>query len=476
MKPHHASHDQYKVLCIGSLTEFGERYSYYVIQALLIFFLIERFNIAQSQSATLVGTVLSMVYISALIGGYVADKLINYYRAAFLGSLFMIAGSGILALSSSKNELYLGLALISVSTGLIKSNISSFIGRFYDKSALSDGNRDFGFNVFYVGINLGSFFALFMASSLKESYGFSAPFYSSLIVACLISLNLIIGFFVVRRYIADVTIDLMKTVKAMLVLGGYIICVFVVLKNPILADFSILIAAFVCIGILLLSARKKYWRNVIKALVFFLLSVLYWALYFQLFISLLLFISLAVDHKVLFFRLSSSQFLGVESLGVLIFGFFMGRLWMRLESKGKAVADIDKFRLAFVLIAVMFLLYWAGSYFSAGEAKVSAWVIISGLIVLSISELSLSAIGLSLVTKIAPPNFVSLYMGIWLVTLGIGGKLAGFMSSFIALPNDIAVAKQNMAVGLLSFMFIAIGGIVICVLVRRLMQADKSGD
>ena len=100
-----------RVLAVASLTEFGERYSYYVIQSLLIFFLIYKFNIEQSLSASLVGTVLSMVYISALVGGYIADKLISYYRAAMLGVVFMIVGSATLALANTEN-FYLSVWLL----------------------------------------------------------------------------------------------------------------------------------------------------------------------------------------------------------------------------------------------------------------------------------------------------------------------------------------------------------------------------
>ncbi len=170
--------DQTKVLFVGSMTEFGERYSYYIIQSLLIFFLIQRFGISQAESSTLVGTVLGVVYISAIVGGYIADKLINHYVAAFLGSILMVSGSILLALSTGQDGLFIGLAFIAISTGLIKSNISSFIGEFYDKSKLSESHRDFGFSIFYVGINLGSFFATLFASYLKDTYGFAAPFYS----------------------------------------------------------------------------------------------------------------------------------------------------------------------------------------------------------------------------------------------------------------------------------------------------------
>ncbi len=171
---------QKKMLFISCFAEFGERYGYYILQYLLIFFLIQRFALSEEKSSILVGTVSSVIFMSAIVGGYIADKLINHYFAAFLGSLLMIVGGGLLALSNDQDGLFLGLAFIAISTGLIKANLASFIGDFYGRSGLSDSHRDFGFSVFYIGINLGVFLSTLVASSLKEKYGFSAAFYSSI--------------------------------------------------------------------------------------------------------------------------------------------------------------------------------------------------------------------------------------------------------------------------------------------------------
>ena len=469
----HIQKDQYKVLTTASLTEFGERYSYYIIQSLLIFFLIQRFGISQDVSASLVGTVLSVVYISAIVGGYVADKLINYYLAAFLGSLLMVIGSMILAASSTENGLFLGLAFISISTGLIKSNISSFIGEFYDKSKLSHGHRDFGFNLFYVGINLGSFFALFFASFLKDNYGFAAPFYSSIFMTSLMCLNLIVGFFTLKQYISKINFSIVLVVKLVAIISVYIALVFVILKNPTIANIAIFVAAVLCAFIMIKSAQSKYWKNVAIAFAFFALSILYWALYFQIFISILLFIDTIVEHKFLFMTINSSQFLGIESLSVLIFGGIMGKIWLHFAKKGKGVHDIDKFNVAFLVMALTFVLFYFATILGASDTKVPAVVFVVGFVLLAISELSLSAIGLSLITKIAPKGFVSLYMGIWLVTLGIGGKIAGLLSGGVAITNNIATSKVSMAHGFILFIILSILGCIACLLFRKKIMSTR---
>lgn len=461
--------EEKKVLSITSLAEFAERYGYYVIQSLLIFYLIEKFGIHQDSAASLVGTTLSMVYISAILGGFIAERYIGYYRSGFLGSILMLAGFSVLAISSSETMLCLGLSFISVSTGLIKSNMASFIGRFYDKSGLPEAKRDFGFNIFYMGINLGSFGALFVASWLKDNYGFSAPFYSSIMIGGFMFVLLLVGFGVLKKHIADTKLTLVNAIKITVILSIYILVLFFIFKNPILAGLSIVVAIVGSIVILLLSIKNSSVKKVIVAGIFFALSIVYWGLYFQMFICFLLFTQYSVDTSVL----SPSQFLSVESLSILVFASIMGKFWVYIDSKGYGVRDIDKFNIAFVLIVATFCIILLPILLSSPLAKVSMYGFIFAYIVLGISELSLSAIGLSLITKIAPKGFVALYMGIWLVTLGIGGKLGGVMASYISIPKDnLALSKIKMTEGLYAFIAIAICTSVFILIIRNYVNKN----
>src|SRR3990167_6478896 len=146
--------EQRKILSACSLIEMGERYIFYTIQSLLIFYLIDQLHLAHALSAKLAGTVFGMVYISALLGGYIAERLLTYYRAVFIGSVILILGAFMMTSVNSEHTLFVGLALISIGSGLVKSNVASFIGRFYDRVKAPESQRDFGFNIFYIGINL----------------------------------------------------------------------------------------------------------------------------------------------------------------------------------------------------------------------------------------------------------------------------------------------------------------------------------
>ena len=320
-----------------------------------------------------------------------------------------------------------------------------------------------------MGINLGSFGALFIASWLKDNYGFGAPFYSSMVVSVSMLCLLLIGFKFLGKHIIDFKLSLSIVIKVTILLTVYIMILFYIFEQPMIANFSIVIALAGSLVILILSIKKSSVKKVIVAGIFFSLSIIYWGLYFQMFISLLLFTQYSVDNSLL----NPSQFLSVESLSVLFFASILGKFWIYLDKKGRRIEDVDKFNIAFVLMIVTFLIIVVSILASSQGAKVAAYGIIFGYIVLGISELSLSAIGLSMITKIAPKGFVALYMGIWLVTLGVGGKLGGFIASFFYISeNNLSLAKANMCDGLDTFIVLAVLTSLTIVLLRKFVNRN----
>lgn len=458
---------QAKILTVGCLTEFGERYVFYLLQSLLIFYLIGHLHFTHGDAAKLVGTVIGIVYLSALMGGYIAEHLLSYYIATCLGSILMAIGSIVVLRADTAGFLYVGIAIISISSGLIKSNVASFIGRFYDETKAAESQRDFGFNVFYMGINFGIILATFFAPSLQAHYGFHGAFYSCLGITMIMMLNLFFGFFYVRKHINFEALAVKRLFLAILAVAVYVLIVYFILKNPTLANYSFSVAALLCLTVLVYSSKNRQKKRVIIASVFFILSVLYWSLYMQMFISLLLFLKYCVMHSVLGISLKNSQFLSIESLCILVFSVVMGKVWVTFERCGRPVHDISKFNFAFFMIAAMFAVFYVGICLNPGPMKVPGLFIAIGFLLMAISELSLSAIGLSMVTKIAPDGFVALYMGIWLVTLGLGGKLAGQMAAFFQINRHVVASKVNTEHALLLFIGIALLSMLICFVVRK---------
>lgn len=465
--------EEKKVLAISSFIEMGERYVFYTIQSLLVLYLIDQLYLPHDESAKLAGTVFGMVYISALLGGYIAERLLNYYTAILLGSVILIVGCFMMTSVHSKNTLFIGLALISISSGLIKSNVSALIGKFYDRVQSTESQRDFGFNIFYMGINTGILFATFFAVYLRDQFGFGPTFYISTGVALLIAFITTIGFFLLKKENSNNFPTLKNCFYSALLIAFYVGFVIYLLKHSGVADMAFIFAAMACAMIMIISAKKGQIRRVIASTIFFLLSILYWSLYMQLFISLLLFLHYCVQHHFIGIPINTSQFVSVESIFVIVMGVGIGKLWIYFENKNKPVHDIDKFNLSFLLIGIMFLIFYTAIALSADASKVSAIAIIVGVFFMAVSELALSAIGLSMVTKIAPKGYVSIYMGVWLVTIGLGSKLAGQMSSYIMVNKNIALSKIAMSHGLLWFMGLSVVGMMISFLTRKQAIVDK---
>jgi len=290
-----------------------------------------------------------------------------------------------------------------------------------------------------------------------------------MIVSVIMLMALVVSFFFVRKHVIDLVLTKKIIVKIIALITVYIVILFFVFKVPYVASFSIVVALGAAIVILVMSAKSSSYKKVILASVFFAISILYWGLFFQIFISLLLFTEYAVSNTLL----NSSQLLSAESLGVLIFGFIIGKLWLCLSNNGNEIKDIDKFNISFIIMAISFAVMAFSIILTPELSKVVIYGFIAAYLILSISELCLSAIGLSLITKIAPKGYVSLYMGIWLVTLGIGDKLGGYLASFIYIPeNDVTLAKINMLNGLYLFIGISIFISFLLILIRKIINKN----
>ena len=182
------------------MTEFWERYGFYISQALIALLLIHVFKFSERHSFELTGTFVGLVYTISIVGGYIADKFIGHFRATVLGETFLIVGFLLLGYSVATeilSSLYLSLAIISVGTGLVKSNISSFLGHFYTNH---DPKRDMGFSIFYVGINLVGLIGGFLAGYLNRYFGWSLAFYTASAGAFIGLLTVVYG---IKKYQLD---------------------------------------------------------------------------------------------------------------------------------------------------------------------------------------------------------------------------------------------------------------------------------
>lgn len=308
-----------------------------------------------------------------------------------------------------------------------------------DQTGEKDPRRHKGFSIFYATLNLGEVVAAVSAGYLVKYIAWNGVYVTA-------AVGLIVGtaiFFFGMRFAKirdqEHKITPFKIVFAYAISGLLIIGADVVLGSPTLAWylFGAVVTGAVLVGLL----RARYCTPVqAKRLAGFyilsLMSIVFWAMFFLIYSVLNLYILRVVDHHFAGYILPVPVYGGIESLGVVLLGPLMGIIWLRLRQRGMDLSTPSKFALGFVFMTItMGILYLATS--TAGGNKVaSAWLVFA-YFVLAAGELSLSAIGLSMVTEYVPKHMTGMMMGVWYVCTGLGGKLSGLFADAAAIPKNI---------------------------------------
>ncbi len=456
-------------LSICFMTEFWERYGFYISQGLITLLMIKVYGLSESNSFALAGTFVGLVYTTSIVGGLIADKLIGHYRSTLLGEWLLIIGFISLGYGSSIKSLillYLAMALIAVGTGLVKSNVSSFLGHFY---GVKDPKRDMGFSIFYVGINLGSLVGGFIAGYLSQYFGWSVPFYTAAIGA---AVGLYTIFHGVRKYKLDfesgtggaTALNLWISVGITLTTVAF--CVYVLYSSQV-SNIVFTVISFLCV-FLLFQTALKYPSHAKRCVAYFILlvvSVVFWAIYFQLFTSMVMLIEKLVDHAMLGITLPTASFFTIESFGVIVLGGVVGKFWQVMAAKGKPVHDGTKFAIAMIIMTIAFASFAMIVSTHNPAVLISGYVIVLLYFGVALSELSLSPIGLSVSNKLAPPNSRGLFMGMWMISLGLGGKLSGMLAGIATVSEAASTLEVYQVYGHALWVFtgISFGALVLSV-------------
>lgn len=429
-------------------TEMWERFSYYGMRAILFLFMVaevERggFGLTPEIAGAVYGLYTAGVYLLALPGGWLADRLIGQRRAIWYGGLTIAAGHFAMAVPTAET-FYLGLVLIVVGTGLLKPNISTIVGDLYPEGG---ARRDAGFSVFYMGINIGAFLAPLVCGYLGESvnwhYGFAAAgvgMVLGLIQYKLTERNL--GDLGMRPSAAhaDETLQAAYTARAMralggvgLLLGAFVVAVLIG-AVPINAIALSNVAGFVIVGtavaffayVLLfgnLSPVEKRRIGVIAVL--FVFSAMFWSGFEQAGSSLNLFAERYTDRVLFGWEMPASWLQSVNPIFIIALAPVFGVLWVRLAQRNLEPSSPLKFALGLIMLGLGFgVMVFAAQIAVAGGFPSPMWLVLMYLLHTT-GELALSPVGLSTVTKLAPRRLVGQMMGIWFISISLGNLIAG---------------------------------------------------
>jgi proton-dependent oligopeptide transporter, POT family len=461
-------------------TEMWERFSYYGMRALLILFMTAplasgglAFDTATA--GAIYGLYTSMVYMTTLPGGWVADRLIGQRRAVLYGGIIIAAGHFSMAFSSL-STFYLGLFLIVIGTGLLKGNVSVIVGQLYSKE---DTRRDAGFSIFYMGINLGAFIAPIVCGYLGQRVSWHTGFAAAGVGMTIGVIQYVLG----GRNLGDAGLHPAPAASphaaARLrrnagIVGGLLLAAIIAFavgaSTGAIAISAVQVAD--AAGVLLLAIVVFFFgwlftsgnwsadeRKKLYAIgVLFLAAGLFWSVFEQAGSTLNLFADRNTATVFLGWTFPSSWFQSMNSLFLWVFAPVFAWLWLRMAQKRQEPSSPAKFALGLVLVGAGFaILVWAARMAEQGVLVSPMWLTVTYLLH-TWGELCLSPVGLSAMTKLAPARIAGLMMGVWFLATSIGNFIGGRVSSLyesFALPSLFgAVGLFAIGAGVLLFLFV----------------------
>ncbi|MDP3559334.1 MAG: oligopeptide:H+ symporter [Legionellaceae bacterium] len=422
-----------KTLLIFFGTEMWERYGFYVLQSLLALYLALHYHWSDARVYELVGAFTALTYLSPIVGGWIADNLLGQRISILLGTVCLFLSYVSLVLWDNEALLPYILAGTAAGTGLLKANISSLLGHEYKKGA---GSREAGFTIFYMGITSGIILGTTLPSYIEQLFGWSATFLSAAFGIILAAGIFTYG--MLRYHINDYYehhINYKHLLCALLITVGFYIAAVAILQYPEYADIAFILivsAATLYIARSITLASKAQARQNAAIGILCIISVLFWAFYFQMFLSLTLFIDRVVEPTLFGISFPAPAYVSLQSIGMLILGAFLARRPAHALPVEAAIHSGKKFTWAMFTMSIAYALIVCVAHVPSTHL-LSPLLLIPSYLCISLAELLLSPVGLCAVTILASPENVSTMMGIFFISLSLGGFLSGKLAALTSL-------------------------------------------
>lgn len=447
-----------KGLVICFFTEMWERFSYYGMRALLIFYLTQHFLFSDEIAAGIYGAYISLVYITPVIGGVVADRYLGPGKAVILGALLLVAGHSGMAIEGSQATeviingtsvverdpfylqiFYLSLAFVIMGVGFLKANISTLVGSMYERR---DPRRDGAFTLFYMGINTGSFFGAIICGFLMQYYGFSWGFGAA-------GVGMLFGLLVFLRgqhLFGEATKPNHPEILKQPVLPGinrewwiYLLTLAGVLVFWQLMQYraivggilggSLIVMTFIVISYAFAKCEPHDRNRMIVALVLMSYQILFWSLFEQTGSSLNLMTDRNVDRLIFGFEIPAAAFQSVNAFFIITLAPLFSMLWIGLARRGWEPSTPTKFALSLIQLGLGFLFLVYGASIATDPTQVAViWIVLLYLFHTT-GELCISPVGLSMTTKLSAPKVVGMMMGCWFLASAAGNYVSGTIAA-----------------------------------------------
>lgn len=482
-----------KGLFILFFAEMWERFSYYGMRALLIFYLGKHWLFSDSESSVIYGAYTSLVYITPVVGGYLADRYLGQRKAVLFGAILLCFGHLLMAVEgdggrddSAINIFWLALSFIIIGSGFLKANISVIVGQLY---ARRDLRRDPAYTIFYMGINLGAFLGSGIAGWLGETYGWSYGFGAA-------GIGMLLGLFVfvwgkpylmgrgepnnpqqLKVKLGGITLEWRLYLLSLAGVG----LVWWLIQHQQLVGGLLGFAGLLLIGYVLFVAIFKLpgedRDRIFSAIFLMIVSILFWALFEQAGSSLNVFTDRNVNRNLFGLNVPASLFQMVNAAYIFLLAPVFAWLWTWLGKRNIEPSTPAKSGLAMLQLGAGYLVLVSGIV-GAGAGNLTPVLYIFLIYLLhTTGELCISPVGLSAMNRLAPAHMASLIMGTWFFASALGNFTAGLIASAVG-SEDAGPERVTEVYTTVGWTAVVVGIVVIFIspLILKLMHLDTLKD
>lgn len=447
--------------------EMWERFSFYGMQGLLAFYIYYSttdggLGLSEAAATSIVGAYGGLVYLSSVLGGWIADRVLGAERALLSAAVLIMVGHLALALVPGVIGLTIGLVCVALGSGSLKTTTSTVLGDLYDRT---DTRRDAAFSIYYMGVNLGAFFGPLLTSALWGWKGFHWGF-------GLAAIGMAFGlvqYLLMRRHTKSesstrVPNPLTKTERirwSLLLIGALVVIAIAASTGLVTAEnLSIIVVILTIITVVVLfsiiGSSKRIDADersrVLSFIPLFIASAVFWTLFQQQFTVLAIYADQRLDRTFFGIELPPSIVNSVNPVFIIIFAGVFAAMWTKLGDRQPSTPV--KFALGTIIMGLAFLLFIP---FSGGEANsVPFYAIVLILFLFTIAELFLSPVGQSLATKLSPKAFHSQMVALYFLSVALGSAAAGAISAWYSADNEVPyfmwIGLASIAVGVVLFL------------------------
>ncbi len=472
------------------LIEMWERFGFYGMQALIVYYMVQRLGFSDTRANLVWGAASALIYVAPAVGGWVGDKILGTRRTMLMGAVILSLGYALMTVPTENTwALFGALSVIVVGNGLFKPNAGNLVRKIYEGD---DARIDSAFTLYYMAVNVGSTFSMLLTPWIKDyvnaTYGNNFGWHAAFGVCAIGLLVGLTNYGLMHKAMQHIGSEpderpahrghmlLVLAVGALFAVGSA-----VVLNYEQLAEIFVYGAGLVLLGIfiyLIAKSHRSERAGLIAALVLVVQTIFFFIFYQQMSTSLALFALRNVDwNQALFgmhlFVWNPAQYQALNPIWIFVLSPILAWMYTSAGKRGKDLSIAAKFALGFAMVALGFFIYGAAGHYAGVDGKTSSWVMIWGYGFYSLGELLVSGLGLAMIARYVPARMGGFMMGAYFVASGISQYLGGVVANFASVPRDITDPLKTLPIYTALFNKLGYAAIVCTLIAIALLPLMK---